>query len=718
MADKRELQLVLALKDNASKSLSKIGKTWQKNANQMKIAGLAIVGVLGFVGKKSLELASDAFEVQNKFEAVFGSLTEDATAFVDTLSDAVGRNKTELKDGLASFQGFSIGMGLVRQEAFDMATQLQALSIDFASFNNMSDGEAQQRFISAMSGSAEVLDRFGINLRVAALDQELLSMGLGKTALEATEAEKATARFNIIMKTMGEQGAVGDAIKTADSYANRLKRLQGNVKTLQENIGLALMPTMSDLAGSMIGLTEDAKDNQTSLDTLSKGIFRFTNFIIAMGKGVNAIIVSLVNFSAVMMDAGAVVRGFLADIGENFIKLFKNVGAGVRGILKVFKGDFEGAAAEFGNVLSASFNRSSSAMDDLKFNAGISAGLVKDAWSGVGESLDKAINLKGFVPVSLAAKKFHDALADDAAVDEIEKNSKKSKEELAELADGLETLNDEYLDLSQDSSDALFDLEKNHHKALSSIQEDILRTKKAIGDLKNSFNEERKADIGGLASDIIKSEDRIAEIQEELAGQVSHNRKAVLEKELSEEQKLFEDNADLFKSMEGEIAEARRVAGLSDLGRALDEFHKKRAIAQQEFNEKIGRLQSEMKALKKKEQQEITLFQNKKSIIETLRLELAQSHQQIVKQEFDITKDAIVKEIKLYEELAKAISRVRGGDAADLSRITSAAVGTNLINTTIVVKDNNINAEDPDEAGQRIGEALMDQIRLNERLTI
>ncbi len=240
------LETIVKGTDKAVEQVKSLSSTIAKVSDGMisfgKTASLFVTAPIVAVGSQMIKAASDAVETQNKFEAVFGSLSDEAEKFANTLGDSVNRNVTDIKDGLSSFQAFAIGMGYADDEAIKTSTTLQKLSIDFASFYNITDDEALQRFISAMSGSSEVLDRFGINIKQSALDLELQSLGLADSTLKATELEKAQARLSIITKTLTKQGVVGDAIKTADSYANQLKGLKSDVKTLGETMGNILVP--------------------------------------------------------------------------------------------------------------------------------------------------------------------------------------------------------------------------------------------------------------------------------------------------------------------------------------------------------------------------------------------------------------------------------------------------------------------------------------------
>ena len=224
------------------KTMETMGRRLEKvatAARRMLLVGGAAIG--GFI-----KLASDAAETASKFRQVFGDGADAADEFATDLSKSIGRSRTDIREALSTFQSFFIGLGFGSDEARKLSQELTALGIDFASFNNLADDEAIGRFISALSGSAEVLDRFGINIKQAALDQELLNKGIEGGARRATEQQKAIARLGIIMKAMTDQGAVGDALRTADEFANQMRRLKAELKETGETIGAVFIPVVLD----------------------------------------------------------------------------------------------------------------------------------------------------------------------------------------------------------------------------------------------------------------------------------------------------------------------------------------------------------------------------------------------------------------------------------------------------------------------------------------
>lgn len=185
--------------------------------------------------------ASDAAEGYNRFLAVMGQEAKATDAALAEMGKRIGRNQVELRDTASSFQGMFVGLGMTKAEAAKLATQMTELSLDFASFNNLADSDASERFLAGLSGSSEVFDRFGINIKEAALKAKLAEMGIKGTA---TELQKTQARIAIITESMARQGATKDATTTAGSFANQLKAIKADAAAAAQEIGASLIPVL------------------------------------------------------------------------------------------------------------------------------------------------------------------------------------------------------------------------------------------------------------------------------------------------------------------------------------------------------------------------------------------------------------------------------------------------------------------------------------------
>jgi len=284
MAENRKLNIILDLVNKVSGKLTPLEKDLDRTGKKMREVGrsmtLGITAPLALAAGAFVKAAADAEETENRFRQVFGSLSDDAGAFADELGDAVGRSSIKIMDGLSTFQSFSVGMGFAREEASEMSKSIQTLALDFASFNNISDDEAMQRFISALSGSSEVLDRFGINIKQSALDLELQAQGLANSTSEATEQQKVIARLAIIMRAMTDQGATGDAIRTQDSFTNQMKRLNDAFLDFRVQLGRDIIPALTGLVTAAGNALE--KFNGLSEGT-RKSIIVFATFLAVLG---------------------------------------------------------------------------------------------------------------------------------------------------------------------------------------------------------------------------------------------------------------------------------------------------------------------------------------------------------------------------------------------------------------------------------------------------
>jgi hypothetical protein len=140
--------------DNIDNRASKLSQTFGKIAKGIAVAGAAIGTAIAGVGVKSVQIASDAAEMQSKFETVFGEMTNAAESWAKEFRDKVGGSRVEIKGMLADSQDMLTGFGASTQEAFKFSTQIQELGTDLASFQNIQGGaeEAVERLRKGLLG--------------------------------------------------------------------------------------------------------------------------------------------------------------------------------------------------------------------------------------------------------------------------------------------------------------------------------------------------------------------------------------------------------------------------------------------------------------------------------------------------------------------------------------------------------------------------------------
>jgi len=240
--------------DKAAGGLNKTTASSETAAEGMiKLAaklGLAMVAYRAFnavvaFAKESILAAVDANEDMNKFLVVMGDNANRANDILANLASTTNRNVYELRALSAGLQDMLVPMGVSRDQASGLSTDFTQLAIDLSSFNNVPVEEVMNALKSGMAGLSRPMRNFGVDLRMATVDQELLNMGIMGGYEAATTADRAVAIYNLTLKQ--SQDAQGDAARTADEAANVLVGFKSAISEAQVALGEEFLPVIEEL---------------------------------------------------------------------------------------------------------------------------------------------------------------------------------------------------------------------------------------------------------------------------------------------------------------------------------------------------------------------------------------------------------------------------------------------------------------------------------------
>jgi len=206
-------------------------KAMDRANNKTSTFGKIVKGALGFLsvaaviqfGKQLFKLGSDAEEIGSKFNTVFKGIEDQTRAVFTSMAQNVGRSALELQKFGSDLGDVLKPLGFATQEAADLSAEMVQLAVDVASFNNVQDEQAINAFRSALTGEREALKTLGIVISEADVKQEALNRGLIKQGEELSKQDKALATYSLLLQNTAD--AQGDAVRTADSFANQIKRL-------------------------------------------------------------------------------------------------------------------------------------------------------------------------------------------------------------------------------------------------------------------------------------------------------------------------------------------------------------------------------------------------------------------------------------------------------------------------------------------------------------
>lgn len=269
---------IKSLKSMASKVLGAAGIT-------LSVAGIksAIDGCV--------EVASSIEEMQNKFDVVFGDMRNEVDKWAQEYSDAIGRNKNDIKTYLADQQNLLVGFGMTRQAGAEMAEQMTSLALDLASFGNMDETASVNAMTKAVMGESEAAKTLGAVLNDSTRAQAMATLGLKGTYDKLDQLTKMQVNYQAILQQSPD--AIGDCQRSLDSYESTKKRYIAKLKEIKTIVGQFFLPTyqkilsigakgltmIRDWLQKLTDLTDKLGGSQRVLSVLAAA---FTAMLVAM----------------------------------------------------------------------------------------------------------------------------------------------------------------------------------------------------------------------------------------------------------------------------------------------------------------------------------------------------------------------------------------------------------------------------------------------------
>lgn len=236
-------------------------------------AGVAAVTGAGLlIGRRLVDLGSDAEETVSKVGVIFGPGAKQIEAYAARAAQAIGQTSTAAMNAAATFATFGKGAGMTGKPLADWSTRMVTLSSDLASFYNADPSEVVEAIGAALRGEAEPMRRFGVLMDDAALRAQALKMGIIKTTKEALSPQQKVlaAQALILAQTKDAQG---DFARTSGGFANQQRIFSAAVEESKIKLGKGLLPVATRIITFL---------NTTGLPAIQ----RITDRLGGMGRGV------------------------------------------------------------------------------------------------------------------------------------------------------------------------------------------------------------------------------------------------------------------------------------------------------------------------------------------------------------------------------------------------------------------------------------------------
>ena len=303
---KKNIEETKKASESTSSSVSQLGGVIKKALGFAGVS-LSVAGLVAY-GKSAIEAASTAEQMEEKFEAVFLNLSDEADAWAENLANSIGRSKNSIKTYLADQQNLLVGFGMERDAAMELSEEMTSAAINIASFNNIEDDDAVNAMSKALMGETESAKRLGAVLNDNTIAMAMEDLGYQQKFTDLDEATKMQVRFHsIVMQSPDafreENGVIGDAALSMNTYESRLRQFNATMSDIKTNIGKFILPYaakileyISKAASAVRKLTEkmgDANQEGTAankvlktLDSLLQKITSVAKKVVSVGKTV------------------------------------------------------------------------------------------------------------------------------------------------------------------------------------------------------------------------------------------------------------------------------------------------------------------------------------------------------------------------------------------------------------------------------------------------
>ena len=266
---------LLADTKSMSKNLKGINGQLTSWANTAKRLGAGLGIAFGAsqaidIMKDAVGAASELQEAQSKLDAVYGESAQEVREWAANLDTAYGISERTAASAAGTMGQVLKAMGQTAEEAAALSPRLVELAGDMGSFADKDTVQVLGAITSALTGEFEALKSIGVVLNEALLREAALREGIIDTDRALSTREKSLAvQAELFRQT---EDAQGDAAKTADTYAGKMRQLDARLDNTLTDLGGYLLPLVTDGLGGVLWMLDRIDEAGENLGGIIQGL--------------------------------------------------------------------------------------------------------------------------------------------------------------------------------------------------------------------------------------------------------------------------------------------------------------------------------------------------------------------------------------------------------------------------------------------------------------
>ena len=310
--------------DRAEESESRMSGAFQKIGAAVATY-FAVDKIIDF-GKQVVDAAATVSAEASAFEQIMGSYSDTATEKMNQIADNTGMVATRLTPYMTSMTAKFKGLGYDIDEATNLASDGLNLAADAAAFWDMSLDDSMSHLNSFINGSYEGGEAIGLFANDTQMAQYAIQQGLVESTSawsSLDEATKQATRLEYAQSMMEASGAVGQAAKESDQYANVQANLTEKWRQFKAQIGEPLLQNVVNPAMEKLSSLVDWAS--VKFKELSTWVGENKTLLTVLGTVIGSVATGMIAYNAAQtamtlgakLHAAATVAEKLAVLGVN-----------------------------------------------------------------------------------------------------------------------------------------------------------------------------------------------------------------------------------------------------------------------------------------------------------------------------------------------------------------------------------------------------------------
>ena len=256
--------------DNQGKTVSNNFDQYFGRIAKVVAAAFSTTQIIRFT-KSLVEASAQVSALNAQFSATFSEVSTAATKMFNEVASGTGVMATRLRTaGTKAFSQFK-GAGLDANAALAQTERYLNLAADAAAYYDISLEDADTRLRSFIRGNVEAGDMIGLFTSETQRNSKALEL-YGVKWLELNEEQRQMVMLDVAEQIYSQSGALGQASREADQYANVTGNLAENWLQFKAALGQplleAMIPIMQTLGGLMQNMVGWIQNNREEFDAL------------------------------------------------------------------------------------------------------------------------------------------------------------------------------------------------------------------------------------------------------------------------------------------------------------------------------------------------------------------------------------------------------------------------------------------------------------------